>query len=100
MKTISSQRYIDDAIVAEKIEAKDYEVMVSPVFEIDGEGYRVILDGHHSLYAAIQSGVKPTFWTADCGDHDAIGLLDTETADDFLMAVHMGDDYYDVATML
>ena len=98
MKTISSQRYIDESIVAEKIAAEDFEVMVSPVFEIDGEEYRVILDGHHSHAAAMASGSTPSYWTADCGDHDAVGLLETGSADDFLLATHMGNDYYDVST--
>lgn len=95
---ISSQRYLDESIVDEKIAAEDFEVMLSPAFDIDGETYQVILDGHHSFAAAKQAGVTPFFWTADCGDHDAIGLLDSGKADDFLLAVHMGSDYYNAET--
>jgi hypothetical protein len=98
MTIISSQRYLDENIVAEKIAAEDFEVMLSPAFEIDGETYQVILDGHHSFEAAKQAGVAPSFWVADCGDHDAIGLLETCTADDFMLAVHMGSDYYNAET--
>ena len=36
MQTISSQHYIDDDIVAEKLAARDFEVQVSPVFEAGG----------------------------------------------------------------
>jgi hypothetical protein len=95
---ISSQRFINEEIVAEKIAAEDFEVMLSPGFEIDGEIYQVVLDGHHSLQAAKQAGVDPFFWVADCSDHDAIGLLDAGNIDDFMMAVHMGNDYYNTET--
>jgi len=95
--TISSQRYIDEGIVDAKIEAGDYEVMVSPSFIIDGEEYRVVLDGHHSLEAAKRTGSEPVFITADPTDHDAVSLI-SESPDLFLDAVHMGNDYYDVFT--
>lgn len=95
MKTISSQRYINDDIVAEKISAVDFEVMVSPSFEIDGEIYRVVLDGHHSLFAAKSAGADPVFFEADSTDHDAVSLITNGDVEGFLSAVHMGDDYYD-----
>ena len=37
MKTISSQSYRDDEIVAEKLANRDFTVYVTHVFEIDGE---------------------------------------------------------------
>lgn len=98
MKTISSQRYIDEEIVAAKIAAEDFEVMVSPGFEVDGEAFRVVLDGHHSLEAARRAGVPPTYIEYTATDHDAIGLLDSGDIETFLKVVHMGDDYYDVET--
>lgn len=98
MKTISSQRYIDEEIVSAKIAAEDFEVMVSPSFELEGEAFRVVLDGHHSLEAARQAGVSPTYTEYTATEHDAIGLLDAGDIETFLEAVHMGDDYYDVET--
>ncbi len=98
MKTISSQRYIDDETVETKRAAADYEVFVSPSFEIDGETYRVVLDGHHSLEAAKLDGVEPTYIEQDATDNDRIGLLNAGNVEDFLAATHMGDDYYDIAT--
>jgi hypothetical protein len=96
---ISSQRFLDENIIEEKKLNEDYEVMLSPEFIIDGEKYQVILDGHHSLAAAISNGVDPEYWTADASDHDAIMILDDcEDPDEFLMAVHMGNDYYNVET--
>lgn len=98
MKTISSQRYIDEEIVAAKIDAEDFEVMVSPIFVVDGEAFRVVLDGHHSLEAARQAGVSPIYAEYTATEHDAIGLLESGDVETFLEAVHMGDDYYDVET--
>lgn len=95
---ISSQRHLDENIVAQKIVAEDFEVMLSPSFVIDGETYQIVLDGHHSLAASKQAGVSPTFWIADASDHDAIAILENGMIDDFMIAVHMGNDYYNVET--
>ena len=73
-KYISSQRYINEEIVMEKSEAADFDVLVSPEFEIDGEMVAVILDGHHSYHAAANTGVLPVFTEATTQDHDAIAL--------------------------
>jgi hypothetical protein len=89
---ISSQDYLNDEVVQEKREKKDYRVQVSPEFEVDGEKFRVILDGHHSLAAALEDDASPTFEEQDSRDSDHIGLLES-SVDDFLEAVHMGDDW-------
>lgn len=93
---ISSQRYIDDSIVESKIASADYTVSVSPVFEIDGIKYQVLIDGHHSFAAAALSGVEPIVKVLTERDHDAVALIDDIS--EFLTAVYMGDDYYDVRT--
>ncbi len=98
MKTISSQRYTDDEIVAAKIAGQDFDVLVSPEFTVEGEIVRVVLDGHHSLAAAKAVGVDPVFSTATATQHDAVALLDRGEMEDFLQVTHMGDDYYDVET--
>ena len=98
MQTISSQRYIDDATVAAKAAAADFEVFVSPAFEFDGEVVRVVLDGHHSLAAAKLAGVAPVYVEYTATEHDAIALLEAGAYEDFLMATHLGDDYYNVET--
>lgn len=100
MKTISSQRYIDEDIVSAKISAEDFMVTVSPVFEFEGETFRVVLDGHHSLTAAHQAGVAPSYCEATATEHDAIGLIKDGSIVAFLESTHMGDDYYDVETGL
>lgn len=95
---ISSQEFLSDEIVFAKMAAKDYDVTLSPVLEIDGESYQVVLDGHHSLAAAQADGIEPVYHVATIDEHDAIALLNDDDIDGFLDAVHMGDDYYDVIT--
>ncbi len=76
MQTISSQHHLDDEIVAAKLAARDFEVMVSPVFEVAGATVRVVLDGHHSLAAAKLAGVAPEYTTATASDNDHVALID------------------------
>lgn len=95
---ITSQSHRDESTVAAKQAAKDYEVTVSPEFEIDGETYQVIIDGHHSFEAARLDGVEPEFVVATSQDHDAIGLLTDGKIDQFLEAVYHGEDYRDAYT--
>ena len=94
--TISSQRYRDDQIVDAKRAARDYAVLVSPEFALDGQTYRVVLDGHHSLSAAMEDGAEPDYREATLMDTDAILLL-SDDVQRFLEATHMGDDYYDIS---
>lgn len=95
--TISSQHYLDDDIVEAKRAARDYEVLVSPDFEVGGVVVRVILDGHHSLAAAKLDGAAPEFTVATSRDHDKVSLIATDP-DLFLQAVYMDGDYYDAIT--
>lgn len=61
-RIISHQSYLNPAIVKQKIRDKDYLVNVTPEFMgEDGKAYRMVLDGHHSLAAAIQQNVQPIF---------------------------------------
>ncbi|WP_372374198.1 hypothetical protein ACDI10_09785 [Vreelandella venusta] len=98
MITISSQRYIDEDIVEAKQGAADYEVFVSPSFEVDGLVLRVVLDGHHSLAAALENDEEPVFTEYDSTEHDAICLLEAGDVEGFLQVTHMGDDYYNIET--
>jgi hypothetical protein len=94
MKLISSQRYIDDEIVAKKIEAQDFEVQVSPTFEYEGEEYQVILDGHHSFAAAIEAGVEPELIEQTATENDIIGLLNMGDVESFMRAAQMDSSWY------
>lgn len=94
---ISSQRHIDPEILAAKREARDYVVLLSEPFEVSGESYRVVLDGHHSMAAAREDGVEPEYETADGQQDDARPLL-AQSVDDYLAAHWIDSDWYDVET--
>lgn len=58
---ISSQRYLDRALVQRK--AQTFKVFIVRTLEIElrGKPYRVVLDGHHNLAAARLIGAEPTW---------------------------------------
>lgn len=95
---ISSQSFIDENIVADKIANEDFEVQISPAFEIDGVEYAVIQDGHHSYRAAIEAGVEPEFIIQTASDNDRIALLADGDIETFLEASYVDCSYYDVST--
>lgn len=95
---ISSQRYIDPEIVAQKIEAEDYAVQVSPVFVVDGEAFRVVTDGHHSLAAAREAGAEVEWEEQGATENDTIAMLDRGDVAGFLETHYIDSEYYDVAT--
>jgi len=99
MTMISSQRYLDDAIVAAKIAAGNFVVTLSPEFEIDGVAYSVVMDGHHAYAAARESGVAPEFREVSDADN-CLPLLRAGDIDGFLACAQIepGTDYYDIET--
>ena len=98
MKTISSQSYRDDDIIAEKLANEDFTVYVTPVFEIDGEEFRVITDGHHSYEAAKLAGVEPEYVEQDIQDNDNIQMLIDGNVEMFLEHAYVDTDWYDIET--
>ena len=60
-RIITHQKYLDDGIVRAKMDACDFEVFVTPAFDIDGKQYRMVMDGHHSLAAAQRAKICPVF---------------------------------------
>ena len=97
IKLISSQRYIDDEIVAQKIEEGDFTVLLSPVFKIDGQEYQVIMGGHHRYHAAKETGVEPDYIILTVHDDDRIALME-ENIDEFLEAAWVDSDWYEIET--
>lgn len=93
-RLISSQRFLDDATVAKKLDAEDYDVFLSPEFEVDGELMQVIQDGHHSFAAAKKAGVAPNFIEQSATENDKIGLLLRGDIEGFLEASYMDSPYY------
>ena len=98
MKTISSQAYRDDEIVAEKLASEDFTVYVTPVFVVDGEEYRVVTDGHHSLEAAKLAGVDPVFVEQSIRENDNIAMLENGQIEMFLEHAYVDTDWYDIKT--
>lgn len=98
VKYITSQSYLDDDTVESKRANKDYEVAVSPSFFVDGQEFRVVLDGHHSFSAAIADGVSPDFLEMDSTDNDAIEWLKKGDVDTFLEIVYVDTQYFDIYT--
>ena len=83
-RLISSQKYIDEDRVLQKIKNKDFEVKLSKPFKVDGELLQSIEDGHHALEAAKVAGVKPKFVTQTSTQNDRNLLIDSGKIDDFL----------------
>ena len=96
--TISSQRYRNEDTVEAKRASKDYTVTVSPAFEIDGDMYRVVINGHHAYEAAKRDGVEPVWYEATQQDDDRVGMLEDGAVDDYLAANWMDADWYNVET--
>ncbi len=97
--TITSQAFRDDATVQAKREARDYDVLVSPVFQFCGEAFRVVLDGHHSHAAARLDGVEPNWIEATLQQDDRLFHLESGRFEDFLNAVWHGEgDWTDIET--
>ena len=97
IKLISSQRYIDEATVAQKIEKKDFTVLLSPVFVIDGQEYQAVMDGHHSYHAALEAGVEPNYIIQTAQENDKIALI-KGNIDEFLEAAWVDSNWYEIET--
>lgn len=71
VRLVSNQKFLDPGIVSQKIAAGDFEVQVSPLFvDEHGNRYRIVIDGHHSLAAAGQTGVAPVLVENDYAGSD------------------------------
>jgi len=98
MGLITSQKYLSREIMNTKKADEDYEVQVSPAFEIDGRKVRLVMDGHHSFAAALEDGRTPWFvvWTPE--DDKRIEMLDKYGYEEFLKANKREGDYRNIIT--
>jgi hypothetical protein len=95
----STQRYLNGNVVTSKAKGKDFETAVSPEFEINGEKYRAVLDGHHSIAAALITKNTPKFVEHSTADNDAIAHLDNGDTETFLASIHDGEgDFHNPVT--
>ena len=96
MKVISSQKYIDDEILNEKIEQiRDLEYIELPIINVemqdeDGNDLFVLIDGHHRKEAAQQLGIDVRYEEVP-NYHNLTGV-------ELLNAIYMDSDYYYVDT--
>ena len=90
---ISSQRYIDQSIVDDKIKNSDYVVRFVWI-TIDGVAVRHIVDGHHSYAAAKLAGVSPEWEICDSTQQEA----DSMDLDTYLEVHYIDSDWYDIET--
>ena len=97
-RIITAQEFIDAAIVADKIANSDFTVQLSPAFEVNGEEFQVVVDGHHSLAAAIEAGVDAEFEIQTSRENDTIALLDDGNVEDFLETHIIDSEYHDAFT--
>ena len=97
-KIISSQRFLSKSIVKEKRLKKDYDVYITPKFNVDGVDYAAIIDGHHSYAAAMEDNARPNMITATVQDDDRVGLINNGKIDEFLMAAQHDCPWYDIKT--
>ncbi len=95
---VSTQRHIDQDIVDNNIANNDFEVTLSPEFELDGQTCQLILDGHHAYHAAITSGNTPEFVIATSTDSDNVCLLNDGDIDAFLNATYIDSPIYNIET--
>jgi len=70
-------------------------VTLGKVIYVDGVEYQIVIDGHHSLVAAIADGVEPIYRTATSTECDREGI---EDAQEYLLAHWVDSNYYDVQT--
>lgn len=94
MIIMSSQQYINNGIVAGKIENKDFDVTLAQL-TFNNVVFAVVVDGHHSLVAANETGVEPVFIDSDYNyqnDLEYLGL------DGFLEAHYNDSDWCDINT--
>jgi hypothetical protein len=92
---ISSQKYRDADTVAAKIAAADYVVTIATITNADGNEYSLIVDGHHSHAAAIETGNAPVYVESDYNYQSEVDCIGFE---DFLASKYIDSDYYDIET--
>jgi hypothetical protein len=90
---ISSQRYISNEILNEKIAALENEKPTEIVFEawnVGTDDLAILFNGHHTLEAARQLGIPYRFEVIDHPEHI--------TGENLLEQTQIDSDWYDVET--
>lgn len=90
---ISSQRYLDDNIISEKIadiEQSDITEIVLKAWNVGAYDYAILGDGHHTFEAAQQCGINVRF--------EIIDHPERIYGDNLLEQAWMDSDWYDIET--
>lgn len=94
MTYLSSQRYMNEAVVESKKSelygCESISIPCSYVGFIDGEEYAIVVDKHHTLAAARELGIKVQFVV----DPDSENL----EGEELLSARWIDSPYYDIET--
>lgn len=97
-RLISSQRYLNQAIVAERaVKFKRFIVNVFPVV-LRGTQYAILMDGHHNFAAAKLAGVDPDFRPVSKKLMKIFKGMGTHEVEAFLINNVTDCDYYFVDT--
>jgi hypothetical protein len=86
--------------ISDKLEAEDFDVLVSPEF-YDGEArIRVVIEGLDALMAALRSGNEPCLYQATSSECCRVGLLESGDNDLFLQSCDGDHEFVMAATRL
>jgi len=99
LSIISSQHYLNESIVAEKMKGGRFLIHISPPFIHRGHVKAVLLDGHHSLEAAKRLGQLPHVDVVDDEDCSGLELIYQGDIDWFLEWSKGDSDYYEIFTL-
>lgn len=73
---LTSQTFLDVGIIVEKVQQNEtLSATVSAEFVIDGQYYRMILDGHHAIRAHQISGKPLVFTEVEKGNSDSVTAI-------------------------
>ena len=89
MIKISSQRFLDQDVIDQKIMNNDFVVTLATI----SDEYQIVIDGHHSLEAAKQAGVNPVFVESE---YDYLAEVECIGFDNFLAAHYVDSAWYNI----
>ena len=99
MVVISSQRFLNDDIIEQKVEQlKDVESVTLPIIfagEYNGDKLYILIDGHHTYAAAKESGTKIQFEVFSKSER---GYNNDWTLEETLDNLWNDSDYYNIET--
>jgi hypothetical protein len=89
MTKISSQRFLDQDVIDQKIADNDFVVTLATI----SDDYQIVIDGHHSLEAAKQAGVEPIFIESE---YNYLAEVECIGFDNFLAAHYVDSAWYNI----